>query len=586
MKRASKLWLSLALALGVLSACSKDDVSPTPDPTPGLGSGQTISLDLEASVGDDLRAWGHELVPQAGRFTLGRTLVEGDLVDVHTAISNGTVFAAKTLKWKYTGGRLRLEGNDAKIDLPNEGSFTGDWYICGFIGGTLDATKGEVTATPQRNLKGFTSSPTDKALNLDLPYAFGWTKLEIRPVAGQTYKHGGVTGTLPVFKIQGAVVGYKLGNEQTTGQIKPIGLTVVSNAFSDTGIFTLKPSTPSDVTPGGLPKWTSTFSTTAYTFANLEPSHIAPLSRGTLTYYAWAMPATTPPATVNTELYIRGTRSPSPGSPIRIHFSDYTPSPVTGGLLTRGRVHNLSANAILPVDLPFEYVTERNVNVDGNGFVTDDLAQDKTTMGYFNWDDAVSKFTNINIDGVQYYLPSALELSTAIGAGAPRLLLTAFPANYSFTEKALLNDMEINTQAHYRVTNPYTAYGIRLAYGGNIYRSAYRYRFVLNASNPVQNHLEMAVIYLGPTFSGNLQTIVDFPDSDWEAKGIVKKFPLCGYYHTTTRLSTHVRGIYWSKTLAPSGALFLDLSSGQKIDPNAFSIREYLFPVRLFRKTL
>lgn len=217
-------------------------------------------------------------------------------------------------------------------------------------------------------------------------------------------------------------------------------------------------------------------------------------------------------------------------------------------------------------------------------------------MGYFNFDEAKARFSNIQIGGVDYFLPNALEQATALGAQTSHpvgFVQSVYPFVYTRNlEAASLYDTQVRTQAIYRILDEKTAYAIRHTWGTNEFRSAYRYRYVLNNSDQKTNHLEISVLYLGPDFTGSIDDIVAREESDWSDKGITKKFPLTGYYGGRIYTDVYVRALLWSSTslsVDSSHVAFFEAiwrNTVKKIQPHHSSVASNKMTVRLFKKNL
>lgn len=221
-------------------------------------------------------------------------------------------------------------------------------------------------------------------------------------------------------------------------------------------------------------------------------------------------------------------------------------------------------------------------------------------MGYFNFEEAKARFSNIQIGGVDYFLPNALEQATALGAQTSHpvgFIQSVYPFVYTRNlEAASLYDTQVRTQAIYRILDEKTAYAIRHTWGTNEFRSAYRYRFVLDDANRHTNHLEVSVLHLGPDFTGSITDVVAKPESDWTTSGIIKKFPLTGYYGGTSPADKFERVLLWSTKESGDGhaGYFFEAiwrtsspsSSPKKLTADHSSVKSNKMTVRLFKKNL
>lgn len=377
-----KYWLALGLALGAFVSC-RDDRSEPNDSAQGGGENVSFSLSAEVSVDDpSLRAIDYKLGNNAnGELVPMPQFTDGQEVEVHTILksSNG-VAAAKTLKWRYnaTKRKLVLDQNDGHnitvSGFNNDGGVK--WYVSGLIGGTLIDGTTRVTFAGERVLKGVDGNVGDAVSSLNVPYAFGWTELSIDTSTARdgdgSHKYAKIVpGTTVKFSPRGALIAYKLGNAQSSGNytFTPTGFMVHSTAWGDDGEFYLDTPIPASDTQKAMPYWqhSDCGGSMYYTFATgHNPSPIASNALADKVYYAWVIPHAWTSGATEVRVALKGSSSRPETSSYKdytkVWFTDYTPK-ATGaqGKVTHGKVHSLTARVTSRVGLPLEYVAEYNL---------------------------------------------------------------------------------------------------------------------------------------------------------------------------------------------------------------------------------
>ena len=221
------LYSCIAFCTLVLAGCADQDVAEI-NATNNDGPGVKVSMTMEGEMQSDAaaatpnsRAIGYE-VKDNGGFPTAKGLYDGVGASAHE-LATGTkvpvilifksdnasqpVTKVKTL-WTYTqGGKLTLEPSET-FEMKNGTDLSqGTWYVCGILGGELDNTNSNV------KFDGFvgdytpTTSGSKTTFGAEIPYIFGWRKLETNQ-AKKTIK-----AKDPVrFKQFGSIVRLKVTN--------------------------------------------------------------------------------------------------------------------------------------------------------------------------------------------------------------------------------------------------------------------------------------------------------------------------------------------------------------------------------------
>lgn len=147
------------------------------------------------------------------------------------------------------------------------------------------------------------------------------------------------------------------------------------------------------------------------------------------------------------------------------------------GPLTKVEFTTLSVNQA--VTLPLAYLTEYNVNAAGTDFVT---TQALDVSGYFSYEDAVKKFTNITIAGKKYHLPSKEEWMAILpvaASGDDYLSFTAPFRHNDVYETVVIKGDTISSTNDYRGGSVSSNKAHALRFKGTKYVSAWRYESTL-----------------------------------------------------------------------------------------------------------
>ena len=221
------LYSCIAFCTLVLAGCADQDVAET-NATNNDGPGVKVSMTMEGEMQSDAaaatpnsRAIGYEVKDNEG-FPTAKGLYNGVGASAHE-LATGTkvpvvlifksdnasqpVTKVKT-QWTYTqGGKLTLEPSETFEMKSGTNLSQGTWYVCGILGGELDNTNSNV------KFDGFvgdytpTTSGSKTTFGAEIPYIFGWRKLETNQ-AKKTIK-----AKDPVrFKQFGSIVRLKVTN--------------------------------------------------------------------------------------------------------------------------------------------------------------------------------------------------------------------------------------------------------------------------------------------------------------------------------------------------------------------------------------
>ena len=225
------LYSCIAFCTLIIASCADQDVSET-NVTNNDGPGVKVSMAMEGEMQSDAvvhptsRAIGYEVKDDNG-FPTAKGLYDGVGASAHE-LATGTkvpvvlifksdnasqpVTKVKTM-WTYTqGGKLTLKSSET-FEMKNGTDLSqGTWYVCGILGGELDNANSNV------KFDGFvgdytpTTSGSKTTFGAEIPYIFGWRKLETNQ-AKKTIK-----ANVPVrFKQFGSIVRLKVTNNTGFG---------------------------------------------------------------------------------------------------------------------------------------------------------------------------------------------------------------------------------------------------------------------------------------------------------------------------------------------------------------------------------
>ncbi|MBF1392690.1 MAG: hypothetical protein HXN28_08965 [Prevotella histicola] len=221
------LYSCIAFCTLVLASCADQDVAET-NATNNDGPGVKVSMTMEGEMQSDAaaatpnsRAIGYEVKDDNGFPTAkglyngvgasAQELATGTKVPVVLIFKSDNASQPVTkvmTQWTYTqGGKLTLEPSETFEMKSGTNLSQGTWYVCGILGGDLDNTNSNV------KFDGFvgdytpTTSGSKTTFGAEIPYVFGWRKLETNQ-AKKTIK----TNHAVKFKQFGSIVRLKVTN--------------------------------------------------------------------------------------------------------------------------------------------------------------------------------------------------------------------------------------------------------------------------------------------------------------------------------------------------------------------------------------
>ena len=226
------LYSCIALCTLLFTGCTDSDVintNTTENEEPGIKVSMSMEGDMQGNTPANApknRIIGYEVKDDDG-FPTAKGLYNGVGASAHE-LATGTkvpvvlifksdnasqpVTKVKTM-WTYTqGGKLTLKSSET-FDMKSGTDLSqGTWYVCGILGGELDNTNSNV------KFDGFvgdytpTTSGSKTTFGAEIPYIFGWRKLETNQ-AKKTIK-----ANVPVrFKQFGSIVRLKVTNNTGFG---------------------------------------------------------------------------------------------------------------------------------------------------------------------------------------------------------------------------------------------------------------------------------------------------------------------------------------------------------------------------------
>ncbi|WP_297161261.1 hypothetical protein [uncultured Porphyromonas sp.] len=185
----------------------------------------------------------------------------------------------------------------------------------------------------------------------------------------------------------------------------------------------------------------------------------------------------------------------------------------------------VSDSVLTPAPLPLEYVLEYNVDSIGTALVTTHATD---VSGYFTFEDAVAKFSDITIAGNEYHLPSTAEWCAIIPALQynDKLCAKFDKSDETFmdvSEKVVVQGDTIISNNDYRLGVNKVTYGLR--FKGTQMLSAWRYEYTK------VDDCQVLKITARPVASDlSIEKVADplFWESDTDAD-VIRYFPASGY---------------------------------------------------------
>ena len=220
------LYSCIALCTLLFTGCTDSDVintNTTENEEPGIKVSMSMEGDMQGKTPANApknRIIGYEVKDDDG-FPTAKGLYDGVGASAHE-LATGTkvpvvlIFKSDNAsqpvtkvmtKWTYTqGGKLTLEPSETFEMKSGTNLSQGTWYVCGILGGELDNN----TVKFDGFVDGYTpkdNSGNKTTFGADIPYIFGWRKLETNQ-AKKTIK----TNHAVKFKQFGSIVRLKVTN--------------------------------------------------------------------------------------------------------------------------------------------------------------------------------------------------------------------------------------------------------------------------------------------------------------------------------------------------------------------------------------
>ncbi|MBF1442339.1 MAG: hypothetical protein HXN58_01220 [Prevotella pallens] len=221
------LYSCIALCTLLFTGCTDSDVintNTTENEEPGVKVSMSMEGDMQGNTPANApknRIIGYEVKDDNGFPTAkglyngvgasAQELATGTKVPVVLIFKSDNASQPVTkvmTQWTYTqGGKLTLEPSETFEMKSGTNLSQGTWYVCGILGGDLDNTNSNV------KFDGFvgdytpTTSGSKTTFGAEIPYVFGWRKLETNQ-AKKTIK----TNHAVKFKQFGSIVRLKVTN--------------------------------------------------------------------------------------------------------------------------------------------------------------------------------------------------------------------------------------------------------------------------------------------------------------------------------------------------------------------------------------
>ena len=128
--------------------------------------------------------------------------------------------------------------------------------------------------------------------------------------------------------------------------------------------------------------------------------------------------------------------------------------------------------------LPLDYVAEYNIDAEGSNFVQ---TQACDVSGYFTFDEAVTKFTEITMEDVKYHLPTQKEWLSIVPLDKTPIDYINFTQTYThkdISESVSVAGQDVSSKNDYYAPGNGIVYALR--YKGTDFVSAWRYEILTN----------------------------------------------------------------------------------------------------------
>ncbi len=466
-----------ALAVMAFAACSNEaeEIKPAEKATTA-----TLELDMTGQYGGGSSDQTRALSLDGSEYP--RFIHEEGVTDwkTHCFIRNeeGTVQFYALVDWNATtdaDGNISLHIKNSTLTLQNSaGSDVSNtetlpkagerWYIAGIAGGGIyDEATSSVSFGSNADLERSLSPYQSR-----IPLSFGWTRFTI-PTNMQRAPQ-----IVVQFQPQGSLVSVRVNNKTNLyGKALHAVVRVKSNALSHNGLFDYSlEATRSEYATS--PKWVFT-NETATTEDSYRQIHID--ANTAANCYVWAMPRTTAPAEgFSTTVGLGGYDYFTEGS------TSEKPAAITKAF-QKGSTYMAQAVDVGRAYLPQEFITTHNVAPDGQSFMTH---SGNAGSGYWNWTDAVAKFSNITIDGKGYHLPNMVEMRVLFPPykSAPQYVNfnTTEVSQSPYQEAIYIDGLYLRTTSHFKTVGGIT-YAVRFGTPDGDYTRLTACRFARVANN-------------------------------------------------------------------------------------------------------
>lgn len=197
---------------------------------------------------------------------------------------------------------------------------------------------------------------------------------------------------------------------------------------------------------------------------------------------------------------------------------------------------------------PLSYVAEYDVNPEGNGFVN---SYASNVSGYFNFDDAVAKFSEVTWNGLKYHLPSKEEWLAIVPkykgkySGEDYVNFYYSIVSDNVEEHVIVGGEEVASTNDYRGNINKIAYALR--FKGTKWVSAWRYEYTMLGEDRV-----LKIVCRALEKENTAPSVADIcKEAFWQnntEKDVVRYFPAAGFTYDGAVYAEKEGGSFWSST--------------------------------------
>ncbi len=225
---------------------------------------------------------------------------------------------------------------------------------------------------------------------------------------------------------------------------------------------------------------------------------------------------------------------------------------------------------------PLSLVAKYNVNTEGTGFVTD-LTACKVS-GYFTFNEAVLKFSDITISGKRYHLPSIEEWRSIVPKELRCVQFQDTESHNDISETVTVQGTSITMSSDFRTGVNKVSYALR--YKGTNLVSAWRYEYIKDGNN---THMKITSRSLKGQTGVTVEDIAK--PAFWSANAgndVIRHFPASGYYWEGSLYKVGTNGYFCSSSQDGSNVAWsMSFLSGLAYS-NSGNHSSHGFSVRLF----